>query len=308
MPRWLALLIGFFFVTASLHAQAAVSLCVSVADSTNPQSGLEKLVHSEVRKHTSHTLAEKGCASRLVVELFKTGELRYLSVGLEGEVPLRYSITSDTDIEAHLIDGVTLALKSDPEHLTAGSESSSGIEHFRQQTLVHGMNTYRVEAFEMMARTDTGAAYAPGLGFGVHRGAEYWQIFARTYFAASPSAVEKSERVLRIGAGIDLGLAYEFSRRALTTPYVAGSVGVGFLRFEGLTDPSNRASSDYVGTLGAIASARVGLRTLRFFDFDADIFIAGSLPAFKTRRIDATLFGESGTYTPFVQLGAGVGF
>jgi len=231
-----------------------------------------------------------------------------LSLGLEGEVPSRYPIAKEADLEPKLVEGITLSLKSDPEHLILSTGEATGFERFRQATLVHGQNTYRLEAFETIARTDTRAAYAPGIAFGTHRGADHWQIFARTYFSASPSAVARTARVLRIGAGLDLGIAFEFSRNAFTTPYVGAGVGVGFLRFEGLTDPAVEASADHVETLGALTSLRLGIRTMRLFDFDADVFVAGYLPVFKTHRVDATLFGDSGTYTPFVQLGVGVGF
>jgi len=308
MRRLVCLLLVLACLGAPRLASAAVPLCVRVKDSTRTDTGLEQLVKSELRKHTSHTLVEVNCSSRLIVELFNTGNVKYLSLGLEGEVPSRYAIANDSDLEPHLVDGITLALKSDPEFLIPSTGEASGIERLRQSTLVHGKNTYRLEVFETVARTDTQAAFASGIGFGVHRGAEHWQIFARAYFSASPSAVAQTARVLRIGSGLDLGIAYEFSRRAFTTPYVGAGVGVGLLRFEGLTDPTYEASADHVEKLGAMSSLRLGLRTMRLFDFDADVFLAGYLPLFKTSRVDATLFGDTGVYTPFVQLGVGVGF
>ena len=287
-------------------AFASVPLCLRVTDSTNPTSGLEKLTRSEVSKHPSHTLVDDHCASRLVVELFNTGSVRYLSIGIEGEVPTRYALDQDKDIERRLTEGISISLGNDPEHLMANGEGS-GLERMRQSILEKGKNTYRIEAFETWARTDSGSAFAPGIGFGVHRGADHWQVYARTYFSYSPSSVAKSDRVLRLSSGLDLGLNYEFSRRALTSPYVGAGVGVGFLRFEGLDRASDPTSGDHVETLGVLSNVRVGVRTLRFFDFDADVFVAGYLPLFKTQRIDSDLFGENGTYTPFLQLGVGVG-
>jgi hypothetical protein len=178
----------------------------------------------------------------------------------------------------------------------------------RTSVLERGRNSYRVEAFETVARTDTGSAFSPGLGFGIHRGADHWQVLVRAYLSYSPNSVSSNARVLRLSSGLDLGLDYEFSRRAMTTPYIGAAAGVGFLRFEGLTNAADRSSMDRTETLGALASLRVGVRTLRLFDFDADIFAAGYLPLFKTHRVDSELFGEDGAYTPFAQLGVGVGF
>jgi hypothetical protein len=207
-----------------------------------------------------------------------------------------------------LAEGVALALGNDPEHLMQSIEGSSGLERMRQSILEKGRNTYRLEAFETLARTDTGSAFSPGLGFGVQRGADHWQIHARAYLTYSPSGVANESRALRLGSGLDVGLAYEFSRRAMTSPYVGAGVGIGFLRFEGLVNATDRSSIDYVETLGALTNVRIGIRTLRFFDFDTDVFVAGYLPLFKTHRIDSELFGEKGAYTPFVQVGLGVGF
>ncbi len=244
----------------------------------------------------------------MVVEYFRTGTVRYLSVGIEGEVPARYAVGQDQDLERHLADGVSLALGNDPEHLTQNFEGTSGLERLRQSVLVRGKNSYHVEAFEMLARTNTGASFSPGVAFGVHRGADHWQVYGRTYFSYSPGRVTQEDRVLRLGSGLDIGLAYEFSRRAMTTPYISAGVGVGFLRFEGLVRPGDGSSLDHVEKLGGLTHLRLGIRTLRYFDFDADVFLAGYLPLFKTNQIDSALLGEGGTYTPFVQLGVGVGF
>lgn len=300
LPLWLLLIPQW--------AAASVPLCLRVTDSTSATSGLEKLTRSEVSKHTSHMVVDDHCTSRLVVELFNTGSVRYLSIGIEGEVPTRFAIEQDKDVDRHLTEGITLSLGSDPEHLMANADNGSGLERMRESILEKGRNTYRIEAFETWARTDTGSTFSPGIGVGVQRGADHWQVYARTYFSYSPSSVANDDRVLRLSSGLDLGLNYEFSRRAMTSPYIGAGVGVGFLRFEGLDNPSDATSGDHVETLGALTNVRVGVRTLRFFDFDAEVFVAGYLPLFKTHRIDSELFGESGTYTPFLQLGVGVGF
>jgi hypothetical protein len=306
LAPWILLMVAI--VMSPQVASASVLLCVQITDSTNSTPGLDKLTRSEVRKHSSHVIVEDKCATRLLVELFNTGNTRYLSVGIEGQVPTRWVIENDRDIDRRLGEGIALSLGNDPEHLMASIDESSGLERMRHSLVEKGKNAFRIEAFEMMARTDKTLAFSPGLGFAVHRGAEHWQVFARTYLSVSPSSVAKSERVLRLGTGLDLGVNYEFSRRALTSPYVGAGLGLGFLRFEGVVNPSDPKSADHVETLGALTNARIGVRTLRFFDFDADIFLAGYLPLFKTRRVDADLFGENGTYTPFVQLGVGVGF
>jgi hypothetical protein len=41
---------------------------------------------------------------------------------------------------------------------------------------------------------------------------------------------------------------------------------------------------------------------------DQDVSASGHPPLFKVRDQDLPLFGEEGLYTPFIQLGLGVGF
>jgi len=140
-------------------------------------------------------------------------------------------------------EGIALSLGNDPEHLMASIDESSSLERIRHSLVEKGKTSFRIEAFEMMARTDNKPAFSLGLGFAVHRGADHWQVLARTYVSVSPSSVAKSERVLRLGTGLDLGVNYEFSRRALTSPYVGAGLGLGFLRFEGLANPSDSKSA-----------------------------------------------------------------
>lgn len=308
LRNWLA---GFVFASAwlvSAQAKASVALCLAVRSDVSGASGFESLVRSEVSKHKSHHLVEQDCDSRLSVESFETNGTRYLTVQLDGEVPERTQVKSPGELEPKLAEAVTLVLGSDPLHLASDPTRLSSLERATRSVLVRGANTYRLELFETMMRTDKNVAFAPGLAVGFARGADNWQIHARLHLAASPEEVSGTERVLKLATGMDLGVIYETSRRSSTSAYLGAGAGLVLLRVAGLGDPSDRRTEMAVDHVGATVNLRAGVRFLRLFDFDADAFVQGSIPTFATREVDDTLFGDEGVYTPFLQLGVGVGF
>lgn len=306
--NWLAAIAFACVWLVSAEAWASVALCLSVRSDVSGASGFESLVRSEVGKHKSHHLVDKGCDSRLNVESFETNGTRYLTVQLDGEVPERTAIKNPGELEPKLAEAVTAVLGSDPMHLASDPTRLSSIERAARSVLVRGMNTYRMELFETMMRTDKNIAFAPGLAVGFARGADQWQIHARLHFAGSPEEVRGTDRVLKIATGMDLGVIYETSRRSPTSAYLGAGAGLVLLRVSGLVDPADRRTEMAVDHLGATLNLRAGIRFLRLFDFDADAFVQGSIPTFATREVDDTLFGDDGIYTPFLQLGVGVGF
>lgn len=288
--------------------QAAVALCLEVKSDRGHESGFDKLVRSELGRHPSHRLSASDCESRLLVELFQLGGSRYLTLRIDGEIPLRYAVASDAELELRLAEGVSKVLGSDPAYLVEDPSRLSGTERAVRSVLVRGNNSYRLSLFETVARTDTGAAFAPGAAFELSRGADHFAIFARTALAGNPARIHGSERALRLLGQVNAGVTYEASARAATSAYGGLGAGLTLLRFEGRVEASDPDSLDRVDALGATLEARVGVRFLRLYDFDCDAFLIAALPLFATKNPDALLFGEDGAYTPFVQLGLGVGF
>ncbi len=291
-------------------AAATVSLCLTVKDENGAElAAFEKLVRSEVGRHPSHALATgTNCDSRLLIELFRLGDSRYLTLRIDAEIPVRYAVGSDAELEARLVDGVSRTLASDPSYLLEDPSRLSSGERALRSILVRGNNSYRLALFETLARTDTGAAFAPGAAFELMRGADHFSVLARFAVASQPGAVVGSERALRLLGQVSAGVLYEASRRASTSGYAGLGVGVSLLRFEGRVDAADPHTLDSVSSVGATLEARLGVRFLRLYDFDCDAFVIGALPLFATKNPDALLFGEKGVYTPFVQAGLGIGF
>lgn len=313
MSNWLKGALRFALVLcacsfAAARAHAAVALCVEVKASAAEQAGFDKLLRSELGRHPSHRVSEAGCDSHLQAELFWLGKTRYLTLRIDREVPLRYALQSDRDLEVRLGEGVSRVLNSDPAYLAEDPSRLSASERATRAVLVHGSNSYRLAFFEAVARTDSGFAFAPGLNFEVARGSGHYGVFARTAVAYNVPRVRDDQRALNVLGQAEVGALYEFSPRTATSAYVGAGAGVLVLRFAGRVDPSDPKSIDYVTTTGAMLSARVGVRFLRLYDFDLDAFGAFVAPLFASKNPDSELFGRGGTYTPLAQFGLGVGF
>lgn len=290
------------------EALAEVPLCLEVKSDRDDGPGFEKLVRSELARHPSHRLAASGCDSRLSAELFHLSSTRYLTVRIDGEIPLRYPVASDAELEARLVDAVSRTLGNDPAYLAEDPTRLSGGERALRSVLVRGQNSYRLSLFETLVRTDTGAAFAPGAAFELSRGADHFGVFVRAAIAGNPTPIHGSERALRLLGQGSAGVSYEASARAATSAYLGLGAGLTLLRFDGRVEASDPNSLDRVNTLGATLEMRAGVRFLRLYDFDCDAFLIAALPLFASKNPDALLFGEKGVYTPFVQVGLGVGF
>lgn len=289
-------------------AQAAVRLCVETRTEASDAVGFDKLVRSEVARHPSHQIVPSNCQSRLLVESFRASGTRYLTAQLDGEVPERIVLGKDSELASRLADSISQVLGNDPMHLAEDPTRLSGIERASRSVLVRGANTYRLELFEVMARTDHNLAFAPGVGIGFARGADQWQILARLHLAGSPEGIQGNERALRLATGMDLGILWEASRRAPTSAYVGALAGVTVMRFAGQVDPADKATMTDIHRWLPVMGIRTGLRLFRFFDFDADIFLQINAPVLPIRQVDDDDWGMNGTWTPSLQLGLAVGF
>ncbi len=289
-------------------AWAKVTLCLQVSAADAEREGLTKLAASEVARHPSHRVVKEDCQSHLRIESFRVLERRYLTVQLADQVPVRHEIEDDRQLAKKLAEATTLVLGNDPMYLSEDPAKWSRMQKASHSVLVRGQNTLRLEVMEILTRTGTGPAGAPGFAVGLWRGADQWQVFGRLHLGGWLQGISGSERALRLRTGADAGLVYETSARANTSAYVAASAGLLLLRFEGRVEPQDEQSLDSVTHLGGALSTRVGIRTLRWFDFDADVFAGLQLPLFLTSETDSLLFGDHGIYTPILEVGVGVGF
>lgn len=302
------LLLGTVALLWSGGAYAVVQLCVTVRTEPDGQAGLEKLVSSEVGRHPSHQVVASACESRLIVETFDTAGVRYLTVQLDGDVPERATLTKPEDLASQLSSAVTSVLGNDPVALSQDPERWRAMERVTRTVLIRGVNSYRMELFETAMRTDHNLVFAPGVGLGFARGAEKWRVQARLHLSGGLASASGEDRALQLAAGMDGGVIYEASRRANTSGYFGLGAGIALLRLEGLVEPNDRDSASTVNCVGGTLNLRGGVRFLRIFDFEGDIFAQANLPLSTTKQTDNPLWGDSGPYTPYLQVGVGVGF
>jgi hypothetical protein len=289
-----ALVIALVFIAAP--AQAAVPLCLEVrAD----DAGFQQLVEDELRHHPTHRLATGDCGSRLTVELFASGGARYLTVRVNQEVPVRFTVKREArDVEEKLSEALRQVLQHDPVYLAEDLSRMNAVWRSGSNLVKNGRNRYRLELIEVIGNGGRNAVFATGGAFTVARGIDHLQIFARLEAAGSPKSYGDGGVVLRALAGADVGLLWETSARANNSFYLGPGVGLHFLQFEGQDAPP-------VGSLLFSLSLRAGVRCLRFYGFDVDLFAQLQLPFYKTADPDSPLVDA---YTPFLTTGLGVGF
>jgi hypothetical protein len=296
--------LSFFFLSLST-AEAAVAVCVEVKTSDAKQrEGFEKLVRDEVSRHPSHKAVETGCATSLRVELFEVSGVRYLTARIGNEVPARYAVKDPADLGEALSKALTLVLGSDPVYLSEDISRMSAAQRAARSVLVRGHNTWRIEIYEVTARSPLGAAFAPGGAMSVSRGADHFGVFSRIYFGGVPGE-EVRRPALCLHAGGDVGAVYEFDAVSSWSLYASAGAGVQLVRFEGRPDEPGTGDVDTVTDFGFAGFVRAGARFLRIYEFDCDIFVAGYFPMFLTADADSLL---PAAWTPSMIAGIGVGF
>lgn len=305
-PLTRALSLGFCLACLpAFAARAETTLCLEVVADSEHQPGLERLAADELGRHPSHQLVTEACASRLRVELFQLAGRHYLTVRANQSVPLRHDLERLDDLGARLSDAISQALGRDPVYLAEDPSRYSAAERAVHSVLRRGQNTYRLELFQTVVRSGQGPSFAAGGALSFARGAGHWSVFARLYAAGWLSEPGPDERALRVMSGADAGLTYEFFERTSASLYVSAGLGLQYLRFEGRLRPAERDSVVPLDKFLPAAFARFGLRCLRTFDFDMDVFVMGTFPMGLTYDPDVSL---EGFYTPALQAGLGVGF
>ncbi|NOZ86319.1 MAG: hypothetical protein GXP49_08625 [Deltaproteobacteria bacterium] len=291
-------------------ARAEVRLCVKVeTDRKADQDGLEKLVKDELGHHPSHEPVGKGCDSTLVVQLFTVSSQTYLTVRLEGQVPVRYRLKDMDLLEKRLGQAISLVLENDPVYLSKDMSRATMIEKAKHDILVTGHNYYGLEAFQVVGNTNNAFGTASGLAFAFNRGSKAWHVLMRTFVAGWPGYGGNNEAAIKAYTGVDLAAGYELDQESMNSLYLDAGVSLAYMRLEArLVDPgSGKTSWESTDQFLGSVLVRAGYKMLRLFDFNADAYLALRIPLHPLRDVDSTLF-KGWFYTPMVELGVGIGF
>lgn len=282
-------------------------VCVTVHAAAEELAGLQRLVAAELAHHPTHEPVTAGCESNLLVELFQVQQRRYLTARIDQEVPVRHELDTAAELGTKLSEALAAVLRHDPVYLSKDISRYNLLQRAANSVLKRGENRLRLDLFQSIARTGTGASFVPGVGVALVRGADQWSVTARASLGGSPEDFARTQIGLRLEAGAETGLLWEPATKAWASPYLGGGAGMQLLRFEG-PSPEQAGATDIVTKLGGALWLRAGVRVLRWHDHDADLYLGGTLPLFRSRSGANLLFGEEGIWTPSVQLGLGVGF
>lgn len=300
-------LVAVFLIWSSLGialARTPTDLCVEVSTSLGEEESLRKLVLDELRHHPSHKLAGQGCLSTLYMDMFELNGVIYLTARINREVPIRHQIKDPKDMSHKLRDAISQVLSHDPIFLADDITHFSAVQRAAHSVLKRGHNVLRLELYQGLARGSGSAAFAPGFAVGLARGADHWQVYTRVYFGGWPGNPQAHGYNLQVDTGADIGLAYELSKLSNTSLYFGAGFGLQYLRYEGRVIANDPNSVDNRNHFGPTFHAKVGVRMLRWFDFECDFFAIGYLPMFGDDK-DSRL---EGFYPPTLQIGMGIGW
>ncbi len=302
--RTASLLLSLLGALVPRSASAQVPLCLSVEAPPAQRESFEKLVRAEVARHPTHTLVEADCRATLEVELIEVARALVLTARAGREVPVRYSVSDPRDLAERLGTAISLVLGNEPVYLSEDITHYNAFQRAAHSILRRGQNSYRLALFEVVGRSGEGAAFASGGAIEFARGSGHWQVFARIYCAGMAGDPVGRAMRLRLAAGGDVGLIFEFSALSDATFYLGAGLGLAYLRYDGLTDPGDPQTLDHRNDLGLAFHLRAGARLLRLNDFTLDLFAIGYLPAFGADP-DTSL---SRFYPLLGQAGVAVGF
>ena len=290
-------------------ARAEVRLCVKVESSGADQEGLEKLVLDELGHHPSHRHVLEGCESTMVVQLFTVSSQTYLTVRLEGQVPVRYRLKDMDLLEKRLGQAISLVLENDPVYLSKDMTRATMIQKAKRDILVTGHNYYGLEAFQMVGNTNNALGAASGLAFAFRRGSKHWHVLMRTFAAGWPGYGSNGEAAIKAYTGVDLAAGYELDQESMNSFYLSAGISLAYMRLEARLSGPGPDDTTWVSTNQFLGSLllRAGYRMLRLFDFNADAYLAIKVPFHPLRDVDSPLF-KDWLYTPMVELGVGIGF
>jgi hypothetical protein len=282
-------------------ALARIRTCVTLDVASD--KALEKLVRSELDRHTTHQFASTECEARLRIELIALeagmGGRRYLTGWLDGQVPYRVEIGKG-GVAPALEELLTVLLHNDPRRLR-GPEAEkdvfgSGLRALR----VSGQTYFGFEAYSLGAWVDGSAQTLPGLAAVVRREVGRVHIAARV--AGAHSVGQQHELQLDTQLVAQLELALFSSATADTSVFIAVVAGYELQAFSG---PGADGTQETAMASGFSPGARLGVELFRVTRARAQLFAQGLVPTFVSSDGDSGVVDQ---WTPTLALGAAVLF
>ena len=288
----------------SSYSFAGIATCLTVnVDQSIDKEKFRKIVASEIKRHPTHELVDKECETSMNADFFKFENSYQLTLQMKGTVPLRYSLASISELDHNLSKGVSLLLQNEPVHLRKHIATYAKTQRAYHNLRKNGITMKSIEIFQNNISLDQKVISSPGLSLGVSKGDDYWHIFSRFYITGLANKAVTREPSLKMSAGVEAGLLYEFFLKDMWSPWVSGAFGIQNLQFEQKSEDFSRLST--MSKSGATIGFYTGIKLFRWNTFNYDIYAGIILPLFSTEEVDSDIFdvGE-GFYTPSLQFGA----
>lgn len=299
LPSALLVLAALFWAE---NAAARRRTCLTL-DAPGDTAPLEKLVKSELNRHTTHVYAKSECETRLRVELIVLeagmGGGRYLTGWLDGEVPYRVEI-GKSGLGAAVEELLIVLFHNEPRRLRGPDAEKDVFGSGLRALRVHGQTYFGFEAYQLGAWVDGSLQMLPGLAAVVRR--EVGRVHVAARVAGAHSVGQRYELALDTDLVAQLELALFSSATADTSAFVAVVLGYELQAFSGPTAVGTRETAI---SSGFSPGARVGVELFRVTRTRAQLFAQGLLPAFVASDGDSGVVDQ---WTPTVALGAAVLF
>jgi hypothetical protein len=298
-----AFAIALGVATFSLAARARVRVCVHVETGRPDERELERLVRTEVDRHTTHQAVTERCEAHLTVEHIRLGAemggAQELTGRLDGEVPHRESIGAGGVAKA-LERLLSVVLHNDPRRLH-GPEADDVIGRTRAAFLRRGTTYFGIELYQTSALVEKRLEALPGAALAARREIDRIHVAARI---GAASALDSARPELRLSQQFlaQLEAALFSSADADSAWFGAVVLGLEYQRYERIveSEPDRRVESAAV--MGLSPGLRFGLELLRTNHVRVQFFGQVLFPVFAARDDSRTLVDQ---WTPTASLGVG---
>lgn len=299
--RWLPWLLWLLWLlpAAALAQGGPTKTCVEIANGGADAEALERLVRSEIDRHTTHRAATSDCTSYVRIERLDIGAASYLTGRINTSVPHREAIVED-NIARAVERMLRVLLNNDPKRLRGPRR----LDAIRRQlsALKAGRMVYGVEAFQLLALVDGSSQSVAGVAINVRREVDAWQLGGRIHYAGRLGA-GGADLTLVGHLAVQLQVAWFTHPHSDTSLYFGALAGLDHQRYDGPSGVDGGPSSTSASLFGL--GGRLGVEFFRATASRVDLFAQVVAPTGSSTDEDDLVIDA---WVPSATMGLGVAF
>ena len=290
-------------------APARTPTCIEIVGEGD-RVALERLIRSEIDRHTTHQAADSDCASFLRVELIELdaamGGGRFVTGRMNAQVPHREPVPvegGEPRIDTAVASLLTVLLHNDPVRLR-GPRREGWLRSNLRMLGREGTTLVGMEAFQTTLWLDSKIRSLPGVALTARREVDRWHVGFRVSGAFAP-ATDPNALALEAVFGVHLEAAWFADPLGDTSFFVAGVAGIEHQRFHGPAPLLGDGVMRDVGVTGLAGGVRAGMELMRITDTRLTVFAQGLVPMFPSSD---DVSGVVDAWLPSVSAGVGMVF